>query len=174
MHGVAVSAGPRLVERSFGDFDAFARNTDWELDFCQLGRGVVEIPARVLLLQHCEILEIGCNRAYHQRGQAPADRLTFGLPQSGVRRWFNRSAEGAGLMHFNNPSGFDCVSDPGFCATTISLRKDFVLDTIEALKLPLPDVLLQSAEGALRAESSGVQTVIERRAAMYRLLRALD
>ena len=132
----------RVFQGAFADFESFSRISGWELDFRQLGAAQLSIPVRARSIGAVTVTDIGINCSYHQRGMPPAGRLTFGLPHSGIRNWFHSPVEHAGLMNFNHPSGFDCVSGPGFSATTLSLDIGCVVKTADALKLPLPGDLV--------------------------------
>ena len=149
--------GARILQRTFKDFESFSRMTGWELDFRQLGAAQLSIPVRALSIGAVTVTNIGINCSYHQRGMPPAGRLTFGLPHCGIRNWFHRPAQHAGLMNFNHPSGFDCVSGPGFSATTLSLDFDFVVSTTDALKLPLPEDFASAASNACYGRSQASQ-----------------
>jgi len=131
------------------DADSLGRMVGWDLNFRQLSSGRSEIPARILVGKSVNIVGLHFNHAYHQRGHAPDQMLTFGIPLGGTLDWFRRPIEWGSILNFNHASGFDAVSAEGFSALTLSIDRSAVYRTSDTLKLPLPDFLLEPGPGSV-------------------------
>ena len=140
-----IGVGQHLLD----DAHTLGRMVGWDLDFRQLSSGRSKIPARVLVGSSVNVVGVHFNHAYHQRGHAPDQMLSFGIPIGGTVEWFGRSTKLGSILNFNHASGFDAVSVEGFSALTLSFDRAAACRVADALKLPLPDFLMQPGAGSV-------------------------
>ena len=132
----------------FSDVRTMDQVSGWDNDFRQLDAGHVDISAAIRAGEYVSILEFSFNRAYHQRGQAPAGVMNFGIPLVALKDWYGQRFTLGEIVNFNHAAGFDCVSPADFHGVTFSVSEDFLLQVAEACHLPLTDRLLNPASGA--------------------------
>lgn len=114
--------------------------TDWDLDFRQITPGSeatrISISAGRLFTQ----VRIKMPFRVHQQGSAPADQLTFGLPQRGsLVSWQGTDARALPFVSFGSGHEFDGVSDACFEAVTLSIRTSDVETLAHDCGLELPE-----------------------------------
>ena len=129
---------PRLVlDARFNDMGQYAQAVGWDLDFRQLEAGPLNARGRQLAGKGCVVLAVSFDRAFHQVGQAPRDRLTFGLPglQLGGFDWCGSLVGGGALINFNLEAGFDSHTLAGFHGHTISFDSEYLLRLGQTLGL---------------------------------------
>ena len=122
-----------VLDRAFSDMESYAAViVGWELDFRQLDRGCLRARARLFTGDRGAILRVGFDRAFHQVGLAPESRLVFGLPDSNIR-WCGIDAAAGSLINFNQPAGFDGVSQAGFTGHVLMFERQALRDAAAEL-----------------------------------------
>lgn len=139
---------PVVTTAHFSDVRTMDQVSGWDNDFRQLDAGHVDISAAIRPGKYVSILKFSFNRAYHQRGQAPAGVLNFGIPLVALKDWYGQRFTLGQTLNFNHDSGFDCVSPTDFHGVTFTISEEFLVEVAEACHLPLTDKLLNPASGA--------------------------
>ncbi len=120
--------------------------TPWDFDFRQIeaGDGVTRVtvrPGATLLT-----MRIRLPFRVHQRGAAPRDRLTFGLPSPNhLSAWHQAAVPERPLVCFGSGQEFDGVSKAGFEGTTLSVTRTDFEAGVEDFGLPFPEQGLDPA-----------------------------
>jgi AraC-like DNA-binding protein len=119
----------------FHDADAWCEAVnDWNLDFRQLDAGPLDGQIERVLDADLALQRVSLSRRFHQQGVAPPGVLTFGIPLGGAPvRWSGTAASAGQFMNFNDPGGFDAVTETDFRALTVSLAEDDLDRTLAAL-----------------------------------------
>lgn len=118
---------PELVlNAEFNDMGRYGEAVAWDLDFRQIEPGQLKARARMVAARDCQVLFVHFNRAFHQVGESPRDRFTFGLTgnQLAEFRWCDRRAAAGTLLNFNLDAGFDSRTARNFNGVTISFERD--------------------------------------------------
>lgn len=106
-----------------------AKIVPWDLDFRQISRGSGQTDLTVRVGQLIQALSIKMHSRVHQVGEAPADMITFGVPQPGyIQTWLGVQAPEHALVCFGSGQEFDGVSSEGFQAVTLSISQDDLND----------------------------------------------
>ena len=119
-----------LLDQHFADFDGYARQVGWDIEFRQLDGGVPRVRAALLETSSRMVIRGEYNRAYHQSGQIPDDILVLvlGLPDPGIDyfRWCRKNASGGQIVNFSLANGFDGACGAGFSGFAIALHHDLL------------------------------------------------
>ena len=118
-----------ILNTQFSDVGQLSQLVGWDTDFRQLEPGHLKAVGTVVASPASSILRVDFNRAFHQVGEAPRDKLTFGiaLTEGDQLDWCNTNITGCSLLNFNLENGFDTVSTSGFSGYTMSFDKEAVL-----------------------------------------------
>lgn len=126
---------PNLIEKM----------SPWRIDFRQLEPGQMQTRVRVRSGRILSVLEISMNRGVHQRGAAPPDTLTFGVPlSSGLSNWQGTNAQAGSFLTFGGGDGFEWVSDNSFHGVTFSVSNTQIEALADRLGIPLEQSLRSS------------------------------
>lgn len=145
------------LDARFNDIGDLGRALGWDMAFRQLTPGAQSIPAMVVAGAHVSVLRMVHNRGYHQCAYPPSGTITFGIPEKGAQDWFGAPYPDQSILPFNQASGIDVVSRPGFLAYTLSFGEEFLRNVSETFRLPLADILYAPSSGALIPDSQAVQ-----------------
>ena len=118
-----------ILNTQFSEVGQLSQLVGWDTDFRQLEPGHLKAVGTVVASPASSILRVDFNRAFHQVGEAPRDKLTFGiaLTEGDQLDWCNTNITGCSLLNFNLENGFDTVSSSGFSGYTMSFDKEAAL-----------------------------------------------
>lgn len=129
----------------------------FDMNFRQLTPGPQDVSYRILAGENAAILKMGFNRGYHQRAYHPPGRINLGIPDNGAEYWFGSRCQEQSIFPFNQASGIDVVSQPGFCAHSISLDEGFLQNVSETFHLPVAEHLYAPSPGEFIPNSLATQ-----------------
>jgi len=123
------------MDLSFHDADAFCAATQgFDVEFRQLDRGTLNADLSYFAAMDCSVQRLKLSRRFHQQGSAPADMITFGLPDvRALKNWRGGPLEAPSLLNFFRPSGYDSVSEIGFSGYTFAVSERLLEKELDAL-----------------------------------------
>lgn len=155
------------VEFEFADPNQLAQVSNWDLDFRQIERGPMRTKVSIWGGRVLTLLEIHMSHAVHQRGAAPRNEITFGIPRpSALRQWARVDLPRRPLVAFGDGLEFDGVSRSEFGALTLSLSRSAFLHLAERLGIDLPGNSLQAGVFAAARRPSTLPEIICRARSM--------
>lgn len=138
----SLTAG-RLTVRAVEDFSAAL---GWDAEFSQISVGAFAGEVLCVETAHSKVTALEMSHATLQQGVTPEGYVTFGLPRpGGIRRFAGRRAEKARVMALHARSGFDCVTEDGLTAVTLSFTVKRLLEVGETMEIEVPPGLLNGA-----------------------------
>jgi AraC-like DNA-binding protein len=149
-----------ILNTQFSEVGPFSQRIGWDTDFRQLETGQLKAGGTVVTNPTSSILRVDFNRALHQVGEAPRDKLTFGiaLTEGDQLDWCGTSITGCSLLNFNLEQGFDAVSSSRFSGYTLSFDKEAVFKLAATMGLcGSIDTLLQRDQTWQSAEIHSAQ-----------------
>ena len=135
-----------VVEGRFRDVDEFAETIPgWTFDFRQLDRGALTADYRSIASGGGVLTRIRLSRGFHQAGAPPPGMRTYTIAEDEMHgiRWCGDSVTSNTVQRFSAADDFDAVSQPDFCAYTLSFPEEQLVRTGELRGLPDPQELLQ-------------------------------
>ena len=125
----------------------------WEIEWRQLEAGVTQHQFGAIASQGTIIQSFCLSKAFHHKGVAPSEMVTFGFTYPGSQlNIAGKEVLYPAVVDFNNPDGFDIVSGSSFSGISVSIARDKLSRIASQLGLPnssLTDsnhLLLKSAE----------------------------
>lgn len=119
----------------FTDADEWAEAVaGWDLDFQQLDCGRLSARIEVTALNGLTTQYVSLSRRFHQMGASPNGTITLAFPdEPETVQWFGAVSLKDGLQNFSIENGFECVSEAGFGAHTLSIPASTFLAESRAL-----------------------------------------
>lgn len=148
-----------LSSGQFTDAGALASTSGWDLRFRQLDSGPHSIPFYLLHTERVTVLRIRYNRGFHHYGTSPPGMVTVGIPEEGMQDWFGRPYQDQTVLPFNQASGLDLVSQPGFTAYSISIVEEFLWSVADRCRLPVPECLSNAVSAVVIPDSRAVRNL---------------
>jgi AraC-like DNA-binding protein len=131
--------------------------SEWDTDFRQIEPGPLETKIFFRSSPRLALLEMRMDRAVHQRGCSPGDRITLGLPvTSAIQSWRGAEVDTPGLINFGSGSAFEGVNGPDFAGLTVSISEAYLVGLSDRLGLPLPDDFLRRSMLPVRRRSAAL------------------
>lgn len=114
----------------------------WSMNFRQLEAGPMSTQIRVRQGRILSLLEISMDRAVHQKGMAPPDSITFGVPLApDGMRWRGAQIQAGQFLTFGDENGFEGITDHTFYGVTFSVTNSEIETLAGRLGLPVPDAV---------------------------------
>jgi AraC-like DNA-binding protein len=135
-----------VIHTRLTDPNQIARLSQWELDFRQVEPGLMRTDVAINKGRSLELLRIRMSRAVHQRGSAPLQRVTFGIPTwSALDNWKGVEPPSAVVVGFGAGAEFDGVGRPGFDALTLSFDKEAFIGLADRLGIAVEKTVFEAA-----------------------------
>jgi AraC family ethanolamine operon transcriptional activator len=170
---VESSSGEPAVQyqrHRFTSFDQFAEAVQgWDLDWCQLDRGVLwadllQVGSHVGMITRADFA-----RRFMQRGSSPPGCRTFALVDEDVAGviWCGREFGDQSLAVFDPTGDYESTSPPGFRCNTLSFDEELLASVASTVGYPeLPEVLT-GRDAVLRVDPEAMRDLRRRLQGFY-------
>jgi AraC family ethanolamine operon transcriptional activator len=152
-----------LCAPSIDEFNLTMRGAAWDIDFVQIERGAKPVDAFACASASVSLLRVEFRNRIHQQGNPPSGKLTFGIPAQidGSFRFGAREEPFESILGFSGTTGFDCISDRGHKAYTLSFISERLTESARILGQPAIEEMTVN-RGAVRHPDPAKLTALRR------------
>ncbi|MCW8931474.1 MAG: helix-turn-helix domain-containing protein [Gammaproteobacteria bacterium] len=141
------------ISSKFDNFDSFSEIVhSWDLDFIQLKSGKFHSELFQYVNTDFLLTSVNFNKSIHQRGTAPKNLWTFGVPkqQSSEFTWKNSLVQQDSIVIYAPSSELEAITHSNFSVYTFSFPERFIINVANYLGISDIHMMLSSIKNSVQ------------------------